>query len=53
VIEELKAEIAKGKHKSVEKAADAWQAKMMQALAPKKSTIPPASDPAKPENKPK
>ena len=37
VVAEVSGEIAKGKHKSAEKAAEAWQAKMMQALAPRKS----------------
>jgi hypothetical protein len=36
VIAELSGEIAEGKYKSADKAAEAWQAKMMQALVPRK-----------------
>jgi hypothetical protein len=36
IIAELSAEIAQGKYKSAEKAAEAWQGKMMQALTPRK-----------------
>lgn len=34
VIADLTAEIAAGKHRTVERAAEAWQSKMMQALTP-------------------
>jgi len=36
IIGELSAEISQGKYKSAEKAAEAWQGKMMQALTPRK-----------------
>ena len=36
IIGELAGEITQGKYKSAEKAAEAWQGKMMQALTPKK-----------------
>ena len=44
VVAELTAEIGEGKYKSAEKAAEAWQAKMMQALTPRKGD----ADKAKP-----
>jgi hypothetical protein len=49
VIAELSGEIAKGKHKTAEKAAEAWQAKMMQALAPRKPEPKKPDEPAKPK----
>jgi hypothetical protein len=38
IIKELTAEVAQGKHKSAEKAAEAWQSKMMQALTPSRQS---------------
>lgn len=44
LVAELTGEIAKGKHKSAAKAAEAWQAKMMQALSPRTR---PTTEPSK------
>jgi hypothetical protein len=50
IIAELTTEIAAGKYKSAEKAAEAWQGKMMQALTPPRKAEPErpkADEPAK------
>jgi hypothetical protein len=49
IITELTAEITQGKYKNADKAAEAWQGKMMQALAPKK----PEEKKPEPAEKPK
>src|SRR5688572_6342346 len=51
VIAELSGEIAEGKYKTADKAAEAWQAKMMQALTPPRKAEPAKDDKQKPETK--
>lgn len=47
VIAELVGEIGQGKYKTADTAAEAWQAKMMQALTPRKSDAEKSADKAK------
>lgn len=49
VVIEMTGEVAAGKYKTVDKAAEAWQAKMMQVLLPKKAPETKPSEPAKPK----